>query len=102
MSANGGELTRLQKDRNDLQQDVLAAFFKGPERFDELPRRRTGSAKRPIALGELVEGPLIDFPAEQKADGVCFQEVEKDGMYSCPFHLSLSNQVLWNMLVGGR
>ncbi|KAK6268782.1 hypothetical protein QUC31_012942 [Theobroma cacao] len=78
LSANGGELTRLQKDRNDLQQDVLAAFFKGPERFDELPRRRTGSAKRPIALGELVEGPLIDFPAEQKADGVCFQEVEKD------------------------
>ncbi|XP_021294710.1 putative nuclear RNA export factor SDE5 isoform X2 [Herrania umbratica] len=78
LSANGGELTRLQKDRNDLQQDVLAAFFKGPERFDELPRRRTRFAKRPIALGELVEGPLIDFPAEQKADGVRYQEVEKD------------------------
>ena len=78
MNANGG--AGQQKDRNDLQKEVLAALFDGPERFDELPGRRMTSAKRPIALGELVEGPLIDFAAEQKVDRVHSQEDKKDGM----------------------
>ncbi|XVF25815.1 hypothetical protein REPUB_Repub13aG0246100 [Reevesia pubescens] len=78
LNANGGG--RQQKDRNHLQKEVLAALFNGPESFDELPRRkmRSGSAKRPIALGELVEGPLIDFTAEQKVDRVRSQEDKKD------------------------
>ena len=85
MNANGG--ARQQKDRNDLQKEVLVALFDGPERVEELPGRRMTSAKRPIALGELVEGPLIDFAAEQKVDRVRSQEDKKDGM--CPFPFSL-------------
>ncbi|XWS19585.1 hypothetical protein CRYUN_Cryun31cG0028200 [Craigia yunnanensis] len=76
LNANGG--ARQQKDINDLQKEVLAALFDGPERFDELPRRRMKSAKRPIALGDLVEGPLIDFAAEQKVYRVRLQEDKKD------------------------
>ncbi|XVE88030.1 hypothetical protein DITRI_Ditri19aG0035800 [Diplodiscus trichospermus] len=76
LNANGG--ARQQKDRDDIQKEVLTALFNGPERFDELPRGRMRSAKRPIALGELVEEPPIDFAAEQKVDRVCPQEYKKD------------------------
>ncbi|OMO65171.1 hypothetical protein COLO4_31489 [Corchorus olitorius] len=78
LNANGGELIRPQKNRNDLQKEVLASLFDGPERFDELPKSRVGSAKRPLSLGELVEGPLIDFTAKKKADRVCSQVENKD------------------------
>ncbi|XP_022715887.1 putative nuclear RNA export factor SDE5 [Durio zibethinus] len=76
LSANGGG--RQQRDRNDIQKEVLTALFNGPERFDEFSRRRMRSAKRPIALGELVEGPPIDYTAEQKVDRVHSQEDKKD------------------------
>ncbi|XWS15735.1 hypothetical protein CRYUN_Cryun34aG0027200 [Craigia yunnanensis] len=76
LNANDG--AEQQKDRNYLQKEVLTALFDGPERFDELPRRRMRSARRPIALGKLVEGPLIDFSSEQKVDTVRSQEDKKD------------------------
>ncbi|GKV45822.1 hypothetical protein SLEP1_g52866 [Rubroshorea leprosula] len=65
LNTNGEELTRQQKI-NDLQKDVLAAFFMGPERFDESPRRTVKSANRSIALGEPVVEPLGDLISEQK------------------------------------
>ncbi|XVE51320.1 hypothetical protein DITRI_Ditri02bG0030600 [Diplodiscus trichospermus] len=76
LNANG--TAGQQKDRTDLQNEVLTSLFDGPERFDELPRRRMRSSRRPIALGELVERPLIDSAAEQKVDRVCTEEVKKD------------------------
>lgn len=73
---NGG--AGQHKDRNDIQREDVATLFEGRERFDELPRRRTMSAKRPVALRELVEEPQIDFATEQKVDRVCSQEDIKD------------------------
>ncbi|KAB2065215.1 hypothetical protein ES319_A09G075400v1 [Gossypium barbadense] len=83
---------RQQKDRNDLQKEVLAALFDAserseelperseelPERSKELPRRSKRPARRPIALGEIVERPLIDVTAEPKVDRVCSQKDKKD------------------------
>ncbi|TYJ17823.1 hypothetical protein E1A91_A09G079400v1 [Gossypium mustelinum] len=83
---------RQQKDRNDLQKEVLAALFDAserseelperseelPERSKELPRRSKRPARRPIALGEIVERPLIDITAEPKVDRVCSQKDKKD------------------------
>ncbi|XVF40509.1 hypothetical protein PTKIN_Ptkin01aG0119200 [Pterospermum kingtungense] len=77
LNANGG--ARQQKDRSDIQNEILASLFNGPERFDKLPMRKMRSAKRSIALGELVEGPLTDFTAEQKVDRVHTQEYKDDG-----------------------
>ncbi|KAG4182859.1 hypothetical protein ERO13_A09G072300v2 [Gossypium hirsutum] len=83
---------RQQKDRNDLQKEVLAALFDAserseelperseelPERSKELPRRSKRPARRPIALGEIVERPLIDVTAEPKVDRVCSQKDKKE------------------------
>ncbi|TYI64430.1 hypothetical protein E1A91_D09G088100v1 [Gossypium mustelinum] len=69
---------RQQKDGNDLQKEVLAALFGAPERSEELPRRSKRPARRPIALGEIVERPLIDVTAEPKVDRVRSQEDKKD------------------------
>ncbi|KAE8670600.1 YPL199C protein [Hibiscus syriacus] len=69
LNANGG--ARQSKDRNEIQKEVLTALFNnGLERFDESPPRRTRSAKRSIALGELVEGPLLDSVVKEKVDSV--------------------------------
>ncbi|GKV00935.1 hypothetical protein SLEP1_g13541 [Rubroshorea leprosula] len=65
---NGGELPRQQK-KNDLQMEVLAAFFTGPERFEEpavQPRRKIKLAKRSLAFGEPVVQPLEDFITKEK------------------------------------
>ncbi|KAH1091131.1 hypothetical protein J1N35_018388 [Gossypium stocksii] len=82
---NADVAERQQKDRNDLQKEVLATLFNAPERSDELPerseelpRRSKKPARRPIALGEIVERPLIDVTAEPKVDRVCSQEDKKD------------------------
>ncbi|GLU23020.1 hypothetical protein SLE2022_390540 [Rubroshorea leprosula] len=78
LNTNGEELTRQQKI-NDLQKDVLAAFFMGPERFDESPRRTVKSANRSIVLGEPVVEPLGDLISEQKkTDMGNSQEDSKD------------------------
>lgn len=82
MNADGG--VRQQKERNDLQKEVLTSLFVVPERTEELPRTRIRSAKRPIVLGELVKGPPPDFAAEEKVDRVWLQEDKKIGMCSWP------------------
>lgn len=64
-------------------------MFSAPERLDELPMRRVRPAARSIALGELVEGPLIDFDSKSKVDRVHSQEDKKDGMCYCTFHLEV-------------
>ncbi|KAK8279132.1 hypothetical protein V6Z12_D09G091200 [Gossypium hirsutum] len=75
---NADVAERQQKDGNDLQKEVLAALFGAPERSEELPRRSKRPARRPIALGEIVERPLIDVTAEPKVDRVRSQEDKKD------------------------
>ncbi|XVF87498.1 hypothetical protein PTKIN_Ptkin18bG0125000 [Pterospermum kingtungense] len=72
LNADGG--VRQQKDRNYLQKEVLTSLFVTPERFEELPKTRMRSAKRPLVLGELVKGPPTDFAAERKVDRVRSQE----------------------------
>lgn len=76
LNTNGG--TRQMKDRYDLQKEIWTALFSAPERLDELPTRRVRPARRSIALGEPVEGPLIDFDSESKVDRVHLQEDKKD------------------------
>ncbi|KAH1048563.1 hypothetical protein J1N35_039347 [Gossypium stocksii] len=76
LNTNGG--TRQTKDRYDLQKEIWTALFSAPERLDELPTRRVRPARRSIALGEPVEGPLIDFDSESKVDRVHLQEDKKD------------------------
>ncbi|PPD73659.1 hypothetical protein GOBAR_DD29415 [Gossypium barbadense] len=75
---NADVAERQQEDGNDLQKEVLAALFGAPERSEELPRRSKRPARRPIALGEIVERPLIDVTAEPKVDRVRSQEDKKD------------------------
>ncbi|KAA3455640.1 Gag-Pol polyprotein [Gossypium australe] len=79
------DVAERQQDRNDLQKEVLAALFDAserseelPERSEELPRRSKRPARRPIALGEIVERPLIDVTAEPKVDRVRSQKDKKD------------------------
>ncbi|KAG4178175.1 hypothetical protein ERO13_A10G025100v2 [Gossypium hirsutum] len=76
LNTNGG--TRQKKDRYDLQKEIWTALFSAPERLDELPTRRVRAGQRSIALGEPVEGPLIDFDSESKVDRVHSQEDKKD------------------------
>lgn len=53
-NTNGGKISKEQKERNNLQKEVLASLFTAADKSEELPRRSVKTVRRPIGLGELV------------------------------------------------
>lgn len=80
--SNGGELPGLEKGRNDLQKEVLAALFNATERSEESSGSRAKTTRRPIIYGQLVSEPPRDFTLEQKADSVESQQDNDNSMFS--------------------
>lgn len=96
----GVESNGKEKERFDLQKEVLAALFNAPERFEEpeLPRRR--STKGYGAYGHLVLQPPNDSFSECKTPVVYQQHHTEDGMH--PFLYTGVSLVpyLWRGIVG--
>lgn len=79
------ELSPKQKERNDLEREVLAALFNADERTDELPRRRVKEVTRSRFTRIVVE-PTIDSIVEFEKTAVCSQQHNKNGMHLFPFY----------------
>ncbi|KAJ7962561.1 putative Smr domain-containing protein [Quillaja saponaria] len=57
-----------QKERDDLQKEVLATLFNVDKRPEELPRRKLKDVQRHAASGQVVFEPPRDSIAEHKTD----------------------------------
>lgn len=80
----GVESNGKEKERFDLQKELLAALFNAPERLEEpeLPRRRiVRSTKGYGAYGHLVLQPPNDSLSECKTPVVYQQHHTEDGMH---------------------
>ncbi|XP_048446902.1 putative nuclear RNA export factor SDE5 [Pyrus x bretschneideri] len=70
-NTNGAEFTGQQKERNDLEKDILASLFCASERTEERPverpRRTIKSGSGYGAYGQLVAEPPNDFISEYKS-----------------------------------
>lgn len=74
--------SKIQKDRVDLQKEVLEALFTVPERSEEVPKknRTFREVKRSRAFSQLAVEPLKQTTQELKIAAVEQQDVPKDGV----------------------
>lgn len=74
------EKPKIDKNRIDLQKEVLKSLFHVPERSEEAPKRIIPVRNvRSRAFGKFVVAPLRDSSPEHKNVLVLPQEVTRDG-----------------------
>ncbi|XP_050214013.1 putative nuclear RNA export factor SDE5 isoform X2 [Mercurialis annua] len=69
-TSNITERKREEREKNDLQKEVLVALFNSTDRAEGLARRKARAAKRSTALGELVVEPPRDYIRQRKSNAV--------------------------------